>query len=67
MSAATVKPSATAKPSPRQVYFIARLALRYAGHELPETRADAHELIQTLTAALDARPTTDASHGDIPF
>lgn len=48
-----MSPSTTAKPSPRQVYFIARLALRFAGHELPETKAGAHELIQTLTAALE--------------
>lgn len=56
MSVATVaSPSPASKPSPRQVYFIARLALRFAGHELPESKAEAHELIQTLQEALEQR------------
>jgi hypothetical protein len=51
------------KPSPKQVYYIARLALRFAGHELPGTKAEAHELIQTLTTALEAKGGSD----DCPF
>jgi hypothetical protein len=54
-----MSPSTTAKPSPKQVYFIARLALRFAGHELPNTKAEAHELIQTLQGALEQGKTDD--------
>lgn len=63
-----MSPSKSAKPSPRQVYFIARLALRFAGHELPESKADAHELIQTLQAALAEQGGQNAAPGaDCPF
>jgi hypothetical protein len=64
MSVAQATPSTAAKPSPRQVYFIARLALRFAGHELPDTKAGAHELIQTLQSALE---TQNGGNDDCPF
>lgn len=64
-TAVAAAPSQDRRPSPRQVYFIARLALRFAGHELPETKAQASELIQTLSEALEQRTATvDA---DCPF
>lgn len=65
MSAAVAAPSQDRRPSPRQVYFIARLALRFAGHELPETKAEASELIQTLSTALEQR--TGSVDADCPF
>jgi hypothetical protein len=65
MSAATAAPleaRSDRKPSTRQVYYICRLALRFAGHELPDNRKDASELIQTLSEAL-----TQRSGDDCPF
>jgi len=56
-----MSPSTEAKPSAKQVYFLARLLVEQAGLSWPQSKADASEIIASLKAL------ETSSTDDIPF